>query len=351
MQEVKKILVIRFRQIGDAVLATALCNTLKQSFPEAEIHFVLNKAISPLFEHHPAIDKIITFDKEENKKTSLYFSKVWRVTHAAQYDVIIDMRSTIRTLLFSLFSLHTPIRIGRAKWYSRFLHNNRIDNYNEKLSLDMVKRNQMLIAPLEKIRQITYTDKFDLGLSDKERTDFRTYMEIEGINFQYPVLLIGVTTKLEHKKWNVTRMTELLHNILSDYSTLQLIFNYAPGEEEKEAKQIYQNLGSPQNIFINIEAGSLRELIALCSNSSLYFGNEGGARHIAQAMNIPSFAIYSPNSSKSTWLPQNSTQAEGIDPSDIISSKKLHSLSYEEQFSLLTVEEVYKRLKPLLDRL
>ena len=67
MKPIKRILIIRFRQIGDSILAIALCSTLKKSFPDAEIHFVLNKNIAPLYEGHPDIDKVITFDKNENK--------------------------------------------------------------------------------------------------------------------------------------------------------------------------------------------------------------------------------------------------------------------------------------------
>ena len=104
MKPIKRILIIRFRQIGDSILAIALCSTLKKSFPDAEIHFVLNKNIAPLYEGHPDIDKVITFDKNENKPFTAYIKKVWQVMHQNKYDIIIDMRSTIRTLFFSLFS-------------------------------------------------------------------------------------------------------------------------------------------------------------------------------------------------------------------------------------------------------
>ena len=103
MKPIKRILIIRFRQIGDSILAIALCSTLKKSFPDAEIHFVLNKNIAPLYEGHPDIDKVITFDKNENKPFTAYIKKVWQVMHQNKYDIIIDMRSTIRTLFFSLF--------------------------------------------------------------------------------------------------------------------------------------------------------------------------------------------------------------------------------------------------------
>ena len=114
MKPIKKILIIRFRQIGDSILAVALCSTLKKSFPDAEIHFVLNKNIASLYEGHPDIDKVITFDKNENKPFTAYIKKVWQVTHQNKYDVIIDMRSTIRTLFFSIYCIKNPF--GKARF-------------------------------------------------------------------------------------------------------------------------------------------------------------------------------------------------------------------------------------------
>ena len=240
MKPIKRILIIRFRQIGDSILAVALCSTLKKSFPDAEIHFVLNKNIAPLYEGHPDIDKVITFDKNENKPFTAYIKKVWQVMHKNRYDVIIDMRSTIRTLFFSLFSLRTPFRIGRIKGYTHFLLNYRTDTYSKNLTTDMVQRNLLLAAPLEKIRPIQYTKEFKLYLTDREKEDFRYYMEKEGIDFARPVLLIGVTTKLIHKKWNTEFMVATLKRILEEYKDIQMIFNYAPGYEEEDARNIYK---------------------------------------------------------------------------------------------------------------
>ena len=43
-----KILVVRFRQMGDAILATPLLSTLRANYPDAQIDFVLNERIAPL---------------------------------------------------------------------------------------------------------------------------------------------------------------------------------------------------------------------------------------------------------------------------------------------------------------
>ena len=271
--------------------------------------------------------------------------------HQNKYDIIIDMRSTIRTLFFSLFSLRTPFRIGRIKGYTRFLLNYRTDTYRKDLTTDMVQRNLLLAAPLEKIRPIQYTKEFKLYLTDREKEDFRYYMEKEGIDFAHPVLLIGVTTKLIHKKWNTEFMIATLKRILEEHKDIQMIFNYAPGYEEEDARNIYKELGCPERIKIDIQASSLRQLAALCANCSFYFGNEGGARHIAQALGVPSFAIYSPSASKSMWLPANSVLAEGISPDDILSPEQQATLTYEERFALITPEKVYGQLTSILRQL
>lgn len=81
---------------------------------------------------------------------------------------------------FSLFSLKTPFRIGRIKGYTRLLLNYRTDTYSNSLTTDMVERNLLLAAPLEKIKPIQYTKEFRLYLTDQEKKDFRYYMERRG---------------------------------------------------------------------------------------------------------------------------------------------------------------------------
>ena len=59
--EVKHILVIRFRRVGDSVLSMALCHGLRQTFPAAQIDFVVNEGIHTLYEHHPDVDRCVVF--------------------------------------------------------------------------------------------------------------------------------------------------------------------------------------------------------------------------------------------------------------------------------------------------
>lgn len=347
-QDIKKILIIRFRQIGDSILAAAMCSSLKRSFPNAQIHMVLNERISPIFHNHPDIDKIISFTPKENEKFFLYLGKIWNIMRAEKYDVIIDMRSTIRTLIFSLFSLGTPIRIGKKKKYT-FLLNRTVAP--QKGLTDMVHDNQLFANELSDIAEIIPERNFRLYVTNEEKEQYRSYMQSKGIDFSHPVILLGITTKIPEKRWNIEYMKEVVRRILHRYNDkkLQLIFNYAPGREEEECRQLYKELGNPDTIKIDIRAGSVREFMALCSNSSFYFGNEGGGRHLVQALGIPSYAIFSPGAAKYKWLPQNSTPAQGICVSDVLTDDEKASLTIQEQFDSITPDIVWRQLTPMLD--
>ena len=305
-----RILVVRFRQMGDAILTTVVMNSLKASFPDCTIDFVLNEKICPLFNGHPSIDNIIPFSDSVRSNTFKYIRKVWQTVHRTHYDVIIDMRSTLNTMLFALFSPETKYRIGLKKSYTRPAFNYFVNPCQEDES--MIDHNLAMLKPLEALAKIKYDRQFSLSITQAEEEKYKEYLLKKGISFDKPILLIGVTAKLAHKTWSEESMKEIIRKIINAYPDSQLIFNYAPGEEEDNARKIYTELGNPQQVFIDIQAKSQRELVALASVITFYFGNEGGARHIVHACGKPSFVVCSPQISTKTWIPQNNIPAKGI---------------------------------------
>ena len=170
--ELKKVLVVRFRQMGDAVLATPMLDTLRRNYPKAQIDFVLNERIAPLFAGHPAISRIITFTDDERHSPLRYIRKVWQVVHQTHYDVIIDMRSTMNTMLFALFSLSTPCRIGIRKPYTQLVFNHRFEGCKDDES--MIDHNLLLLSPLGQLQPAHH---LSLHITQQERDDFRQYMQ------------------------------------------------------------------------------------------------------------------------------------------------------------------------------
>ncbi len=342
---IQDILVIRFRRVGDSVLSMALCHSLKLSFPNARIHFVINKAIAPLFQGHPDVDRLVPFNERECRGL-LYVKKVRELVRQTRFDAIIDMRSTPKTLLFALFSLSTPYRIGRLKWYNRRIHNYRLET---QPGTNRVQSNLHLMEPLKAEGRLIRDEHFPLYITEKEKRGYRKYMETQGIDLSRPVVVVAVATRIEHKAWPKDRMLDILRRMLDGYD-VQLVFNYGNEDEKAVAHSYYELLEQNPRIFIGIEAKGLRELCALCACSSFFFGNEGGPRHISQAFEIPSFAIYPPGIDKDFWLPGQSERYQGISPDDSLPADKQAGMSYRERMELITAEDVWTGLSPMLDQ-
>lgn len=346
-KDIKHILVIRFRRVGDSVLSMALCHSLRLTFPEAKIDFVINKGIHTLYENHPDVDRVITFDDKENHSISGYLGKVWNVVHTTRYDIIIDMRTTVKTLWFSFFSPRTPFRIGCRKKYGWGILSHRVANH-AKGTGDRIDQNLMLMDPLSEIAQLKKSREFRLYVDEGRRAHFRQYMENKGIDFSRPVIMATVTARLEYKVWPKERMKTILRKIIAHYDA-QIIFNFA-GKEREMALLYHKELDNDPHIFTEIEANSLPDLCALLSNCDFFFGNEGGPRHIAQALDIPSYAIFPPNVAKGIWLPDEGTRFAGISPDDFVPVEKQLSekMSYSERMDLITCDAVWQGLDPML---
>ncbi|MBF1219878.1 MAG: lipopolysaccharide heptosyltransferase family protein, partial [Fusobacterium periodonticum] len=90
-------------------------------------------------------------------------------------------------------------------------------------------------------------------------------------------------------------------------------------------------------------------------NCDYYIGNEGGARHLAQGVGIPSFAVFNPSAELKEWLPFPSDKNMGISPIDMlekkgISREEYDKLPFEEKFSLIDVETLIEMSDKLIEK-
>lgn len=335
-----KILIVRFKQIGDAILSSVICNTLKKSFPEAEIDYVVYEHIAPLFKNHPYIDNIIPITKEEQKNPLKYIAKVWKVTRK-KYDIVIDIMSTPKSEMFTLFSLGSEYRIGRRKKYRGFTYTHKISEPVN--SRDKVDKFLKMLAPLEEKYKMLYDNNYITYINEYEKEKIKRKMTEAGIDFSKPIFICAINSRRPEKVYPFNKMERVIKKVVKELEP-QIILFYSP-TEKGFVKNFHLGLNNSKNVFSNIETDSIRELAALISNCDIFFGNEGGPRHIAQSLDIPSFAIFSPKSSKKEWLANPSKKHQGVEPRDIY--PECSCLSYKDCYSLIQTDYVADKIKKL----
>lgn len=338
-----KILIIRFKQIGDAVLSSVICNTLKKTFPDSEIDYVLYEHICPIFQNHKYIDNIIPITREEQKNPLKYIYKVWKVTRK-KYDIIIDIMSTPKSEFFSLFSMNSRYRIGRMKKYRGLFYTNKVTE--PEYAKDKADKFLKLLDPLKKEYNLIYDNNYTLSVTNKEKEFMKKRMKEAGVDFSRPIFACAVNSRRPEKIYDTDKMIQVVKQLIKDLNA-QIIFYYCPSEKEF-VKNIHNKLDNNINIFSNIETDSIRELGMLLSNCDIFFGNEGGPRHIAQSLDIPSFAIFSPSASKKEWLSNACERHQGVEPEDMPLYNP--SLSREEKYALITPEYIITKVKEIYNK-
>lgn len=342
-----KILVVRFKRIGDAILASPVCNSLKKTFPNSSIDYVLYEDSAPLFENHPYIDKVICISKREQRNPFLYLKRVWQITRK-KYDIVIDIMSTPKSEMFTLFSPGSPYRIGRVSKDKKRGYTYNYRQYEPEHTENKVdKFLKQLLSPFEKDFQVQYDPELVLSVSEEEKQKMSKKMEAVGLSLKKPIIPFAVLSRGPGKTYPIENMKKIIRHCLQHYDA-QFVFFYSPDQKE-QVKEIEKDLKYPGNIFSNLETKDMRELMALFANSTCYIGNEGGPRHLAQALGLPCFALFNPTADKKEWLPYPSASNVGIEPKDTLAFHKMteeeyKTLTKEEAFSLMTVPFILEKL-------
>ena len=79
----QKVLAIQFQYLGDAVFITPALFTLKQQFPNLEIHILVAKEVAPVLENLPWIKKVWAMPRSRGK---FNFKSSWPIIKALRFE-------------------------------------------------------------------------------------------------------------------------------------------------------------------------------------------------------------------------------------------------------------------------
>jgi len=348
--KIKKILVIRLKQIGDALLALPVCNSLKATYPDAEIHYLVYQHITPLLENQPGIDKLQVITPQERKSKRLYAKKIFALRNE-QYDVVLDLInvpiSTITTFLSG-----APLTIGfdkkkaRKHLYKRAIKRNSGETRNSSLvKLDILKGLD---------DQAVIDTQWQIPVEETQQNEVRQIMQSYGVNFDQPIVFIAATSRREDKLWPQEYLIECINHLQKQYDC-QIVFNWVPGVEGDYVAELADKLASKKGVFANIDL-TLKQLPVAIAQCDFFFGNDGGPHHMAVGTGVPSLVIYAPFHSKQTWLPANKPQHQGIDLKDatgistdeFYKNRKQIKAEYARHYQTIKPELVLQKLNSML---
>lgn len=276
--DIKKILCIKLKGIGDVVLSTIVLKNLYKDFPDAEIDFLTEKPSLPVLEPLPQINDVLLFDKSSS------FIKLVRDVRKKKYELVLDFYSNPRTALITYLS--------GAKYRAGFPYRGRKYAYNltGPAERDRYHAARLHLEFLKQIGISYKSEELQFGLR-QEDIDFASQFIKE--KFSSADLLIGLSPSggWPSKKCDPVKFAEIGDAIIETFGA-KILLLWGPGDHN-EAMEIIRLM---HHKVILAPLTDIRKMGALISKCHVLIANDSGPMHIGTALNTPVLSLHGPTS-------------------------------------------------------
>ncbi len=332
---IKKILVVKLDHIGDMVLSTPVYHNLKLQFPSAELHVLANSIAGELLSYNPYVDRIINYDSKFHTplkyKGLINDIKLLIKLKKERYDLIVDLRGNFLSLALALL---------KGSRYRADFGTNSIMTRKKLGSVHKLNRG---LDILRSAGIATPVNMPEIYISDKEEAYIKELFGKYNLTKNLKVVF-SAGAAWPPRRWPVENFIKLGKSLCNDYQAKILLIGSR--DELKLNKIITRSL---DGCAINL-AGSLNllQLAALLKHVNLMVSNDSGPAHIAAAMGLPLVVLFGP---------ENPNKFRPIGRKVIVIQKKVECSPCDQTvcnrtpncMELISVEEVYQRIKDLLN--
>lgn len=285
-----KILVIQKKMLGDILMTSVLFEVLRKKYPEAELHYLIEKKYTQIVENHQNINKIIYFDS---------FGTMLKNIRAEKYDIIIDAYAKVETALISWLS-GTKKSISFFKKYTKPFYTHTIDRAGElkfPLLSTALEHRLKLLLPLG----IEIAEEFPkIYISEQEKKEVKELLNHLNIKDK-KMIMMSAFGSCPEKTYPIKYMAKVI-DCIAENTDAKILCNYLPSQKEDFLK-LYELLsGNAKNQVVkDFDTKNLRQYIAVLEKCEMLIGNEGGSTNISKALGVPTFSIYAPGVSGWDW--------------------------------------------------
>ena len=299
LPENARLLFIRLRNLGEAVLDTANLRALKQFRPGLQITTLVEAIYTDLYAADPELQAIALPRAAKDKRSSLASRlQIIRELRQRKFHAVINLHGgpTSAQLTFLSGAKH---RLGAQHFRNGYAYNLRLPPAEEILGR----------ADLHTVEYQFGWFKW-LGLPLTEPAPTQLYVEAQararahsqllaaGIEPTRPYAVLAPTNEFYTKRWPPERFAMLAEHL--DTHGLQIVLTGAPTAEQRQ--QIADVQAATKLPLAALSHLSIGELVAVIADAKLFVGNDSGPAHIAAAVKTPLAVLFGPASSQ-RWRP------------------------------------------------
>ena len=296
-QRLKRALVIKFLGFGSIILSTPLMAEIKRNYPNCKIDYLTFSENFPICESIPLIERTHSLERRSLGKFALSVVRILRQIRQSQYDVVFNLEffSNFSLLLSALSKSKMVLCFGGRHEYSKRLCHKTISYEN---AVHIIEKFCSFLKALgkEPSGECLSLPNLDEDPESKKRiSEILEQYQIQPERDRLILVNINASEMSDIRKWPLDYYVQVCSFLLTIPAVKILLIGGR--EDVAYVSQLEKKLSGERGRVLNLVGKiSLREMISLMRVSYLYFGNDSGPLHVAEAIGLPNVSFYGPES-------------------------------------------------------
>lgn len=274
--------------LGDAVMTTPAMGAIRSAFPGTRIVAAARPLVAELLRNHPFVDEVVVYDRGGIHSGIAGTLRMAKELRRGRYGAAILLQNAFDAALLTFLS-GIRQRAGYATDGRRVLLSRAVPVTEEVLSLHHVEYYLHLVGSLgiRRPEKVALT----LRVTEEERAAARERLAALGVPEGRRIVAINPgATYGAAKRWYPERFAAVADALSEEWDAAVLLVGSAPERPLADGIEAAMR-GKPMNLSGRT---TVRELMALLSESFFLVTNDSGPMHIAAAFGIPIAAIFGP---------------------------------------------------------
>lgn len=268
----QRILVIQTAFLGDAILATSLLESLHSRYPQAQLDFLVRKGHEGLFNNHPFIHLVLTWNKKKNRYRGLW--ELLLTIRSRRYDQVITLQRFASTGFLTAFS-GAGERIGFDKNPLSWKFSRKVKHVLKEGTHE-IQRNQALI------------ENQASGIAPQPRLYPTEADHASVLPYQKgPYICVAPASVWFTKQYPEDKWVDLINKLPAEYA-----IHIIGSPDDRALGERLLKRSSRKGVNNLCGKLSFLQSAALMKGATMNYVNDSAPMHIASAMNAPVCSIY-----------------------------------------------------------
>ena len=283
--DIRSILVVEPKNIGDVVLTLPFLAQLRKVFPHARTTMLSNPFARVLFEGTGLVDEFIDTDLDWTEEATRYnpfaykWRELWRLRRELpprRFDLVFKCAMHIKE--------HIVLGIsgGDRRIAYAFGDGDRVLTDAIRVADPNLPKSADWLHLLDSFEPFPKTEPPRLRISEAERRWAEEFLRSRGISGATKIIGVHPGASIPRKRWPLDRFREVVQALARRSDARVLVF--------VDPQDYGASLGEIESV-VSAKVG-MRQLMALIERCALLVCNDSGPMHLAGALGVPTVAIF-----------------------------------------------------------